>query len=161
LHRQRRFSAAVQALARALELNPNFAVAHAFIGVPLAFLGARERAVESAQHAFRLSPNDRLVVNYASMALAHVYLCSGDYAESALWGRKQTENNPHYIGGPLVLTAALALDGDLRAAAEAKTVLLRLRPDFSIAWMMENLPPAGTVAERLSEGLRRVGVPET
>src|ERR1051325_10891121 len=59
LTRMRRFDEAVRASRRALELNPNFALAHAFLGVSLAHQGARQQAVESAQQALRLSPRDR------------------------------------------------------------------------------------------------------
>ena len=50
--------------------------------------------------------------------------------------------------------------GDLTAAAEARGTLLRLRPEFSLTWMTENLPATGEMAERLREGLRKAGVPE-
>jgi hypothetical protein len=50
--------------------------------------------------------------------------------------------------------------GDLTAAAEARDTLLRLQPKFSLAWMTENNPSTGELAERLREGLRKAGVPE-
>jgi hypothetical protein len=52
------------------------------------------------------------------------------------------------------------MQGNLTAAAEARGTLLRLRPDFSLTWMNENQPLTGEMAERLSEGLRKAGVPE-
>jgi hypothetical protein len=52
------------------------------------------------------------------------------------------------------------MEGDLASAAEARDTLVRLRPEFSLAWMTENLPPTGEIAERLREGLRKAGVPE-
>jgi hypothetical protein len=38
--------------------------------------------------------------------------------------------------------------------------LLRIRPDFSLTWMIENHPLTGKLAERLCEGLRKAGLPE-
>ena len=52
------------------------------------------------------------------------------------------------------------MQDELTAAAEARDTLLRLRPEFSLTWAAENLPPAGELKERLQEGLRRAGVPE-
>ena len=52
------------------------------------------------------------------------------------------------------------MQGDLTAAAEARDTLLRLRPEFSLTWMTENMPNTGELAERLCEALRRAGVPE-
>jgi hypothetical protein len=71
------------------------------------------------------------------------------------------EKSPGFLAGHIFLTATLALEGDLTAAAEARDTLVRLRPEFSLAWMTENLPVAitGEMAERQREGLRRAGVP--
>ena len=52
--------------------------------------------------------------------------------------------------------------GGSTAAAEARGTLLRLRPEFSLAWMTESLsmPITGEMAERLRDGLRKAGIPE-
>ena len=52
--RMRRGGDAVRSLRRALELNPNFALAHAFLGSSLALQGTHQEAVDSAEHALRL-----------------------------------------------------------------------------------------------------------
>ena len=44
------------ALRRALELNPNFALVHAFLAVALAHQGASQDAVDSAEHALAAEP---------------------------------------------------------------------------------------------------------
>jgi tetratricopeptide (TPR) repeat protein len=160
-NRLRRFGAAVRALRRALELNPNFALAHTFLGHPLALQGAHQEAVASAEHALRLSPRDRSVGIQASLTMTITHFAAGRYSECATWARNMIEKSPGYLWGHFVLTAALAMEGDLTAAAEARDTLLRLRPEFSLTWMTENLPPTGELAERLREGLRRAGVPET
>ena len=58
---------AERAFRRALELNPNFALAHARLAGSLAVQGARQEAADSAEHALRLSPRDRNVGTYASL----------------------------------------------------------------------------------------------
>ena len=158
--RLRRFGEAVRALRRALELNPNFAAAHALLANTLANQGAHQEAVGSAEHALRLSPRERPVGVYASMAMANVHFDAGRYPECVTWARNMIEKSPGYLPGYYYLTAALAMEGDLTAAAEARDTLLRLRPGFSLTWMIENLPFTGEMAERLREGLRRAGVPE-
>ena len=145
---------------RALELNPNFALAHAFLANALALQGAHQEAVDSAEHALRLSPRDRLVGTYASLAMANVHFAAGRYPECVTWARNMIEKSPGYLAGHFFLTAALAMEGDLTAAAEARGTLLRLQPEFSLTWMTENMPPTGEMAERLREGLRKAGVPE-
>ena len=151
---------AARSLRRALELNPNFALAHALLADTLALQRVHQEAVDSAENALRLSPRDRLVGTSASLAMAQVNFAAGRYPECVTWARSMIEKSPGHTGGHFFLTAALALAGDLTAAVEARDTLLRLRPEFSLAWMTENMPPAGQMAERIREGLRKVGVPE-
>ncbi|HEY8871594.1 MAG TPA: hypothetical protein VIM52_01075, partial [Stellaceae bacterium] len=151
---------AARSARRALELNPNSALAHGFLGTTLATQGAHQEAVDSAEHALRLSPRDRLVGTYASMAIANVHFAAGRYSECAIWARNPIEKSPGYIAGHFFLTAALAMEGDLTGASGARDTLLRLRPEFSLAWAAANLPATGEQAERLREGLRKAGVPE-
>jgi tetratricopeptide (TPR) repeat protein len=160
--RSRHPDEAARSARRALELNPNFALAHAFLAGALVFQGMHEEAVESAGHALRLSPRDRPVAVYASLAMANVHFAAGRYPECVTWARNVIEKSPGYVGGQILLTAALALEGDLTAAAKARDTLLRLRPEFSLAWMAENLPMpvTGEMAERRRDGLLKAGVPE-
>jgi adenylate cyclase len=158
--RLRRFDEAGRALRRALELNPNFALAHAILPLVLVQNEMFDEAIDSAEHAIRLSPSDRLVGTYATFALVMAHFAAGHYDEAVVTARKLIERSPDEVRGHFVLTAALALQGDSGAAAEAGATLRSLRPGFSIAWMRENLPPTGNLAARLEEGLRRAGVPE-
>lgn len=118
--RTRRFDDAARALRRALELNPNFALAHAFLGSSLNMQGAHQEAVDSAERALRQSPRDRSVGTYASMTMANVHLKAGHYSECVTWARNIIEKSPEWVPGHSVLTAALAMEGDLTAAAEAR-----------------------------------------
>jgi len=159
-NRLRRFDDAARALRRALELNPNFALAHAQLAAPLANQGMYQEATDSARHALRLSRNDRSVRGQAAIALMIVEFAAERYAECAALARTMIENIPEHIAGHLFLTAALAMRGDQRAIAEARDTLLRLWPNFSLAWMKENLPFTGEMRERISDALRKVGMPE-
>jgi len=158
--RLRRFGEAARSLCRALELNPNFALAHALLGTSLSHQGAHQEAVASAEHALRLSPRDRHVGYYASLAMAGVHFTAGRYPECVTWARNMIEKSPENVPGHSFLTAALALQGELTAAVEARGTLLRLWPGYSLTWMNENQVATGEEAERLREGLRKAGVPE-
>ena len=160
-NRSHRPAEAARALRRALELNPNFALAHALFGASLAMRGAHQEAIDSALHALRLSPSDRSVAMFALMAQMGAHFDARRYMEGVTSARIMTETNPEHIAGHIYLTAALAMQGEMTAAAKAREALLRLRPELSLAWMRENLPPTGELAERIDEALRRAGVPET
>ena len=115
--RLRRFDDAERALRRALDLNPNFALAHAFLAwsqssnptfprkstPTLALQRAHEDAVHGAEHALRLSPHDRQVGLYASLAIANVHFTAGRYSECAKWARNALEKNPGHIAGHSLL----------------------------------------------------------
>jgi adenylate cyclase len=159
LRRSRRFADAARSARRALELNPNLAVAHADLAISLAHLGSQE-AVDSAEHALRLSPRDRNVTSEASLALTIVYFSTERYPDCITWARSMIEKNSGHLAFHFFLAAALAMQGELMAAAQARDTLLGLRSEFSLTWMKENLPPTGELAERLCKGLRLAGVPE-
>ena len=143
--------------------NPNFALAHAFLAVPLGFQGLYQEVIESAVRALRLSPSDRNVGLYAWFASANAQFAVGHYAEAVDSARRAIERGPGHLGPHVFLTAALVLRGDMTAAEEAKDALLRLRPGFSLTWMKENLPIqiSGELSDRLHKALRRAGIPET
>jgi TolB-like protein len=159
LWRMRRHGEAERAYRRALELNPNFAVAHANLGLVLAIQGAHEEAVECAGHALRLSPSDLLVSVYASVAMAAAHFAAGRYAEAVTWARNTIGRSPEHLPAFFFLIGAAGMKGDLPVAVEALTTLLRLQPDFSLAWMSHNMAYTGEVGDRLVEGLRKAGVP--
>jgi adenylate cyclase len=157
--RMRRHGDAVRAYHRALDLNPNSALAHAALGHALAAQGAQEEAIKSAEHALRLSPGDPRVGAQASHVLVFARFAAGDYAESAALAQEMIARYPEYLPAHYVLVAANAMKGDLKAASEALVTPLRLRPEFSLAWLQENMPWTGEISQRLIEGWRRAGVP--
>jgi adenylate cyclase len=86
LVRMRRHGEAERAFRRALEANPNFALAHAFLGLPLSSLGAHQEALDSAKQALRLSPKDPPVFTFAARAMASAYFAA-EITRTAWFGR--------------------------------------------------------------------------
>jgi adenylate cyclase len=158
--RSRQFDEALRAWRRGLELNPNFALAHAVLALALLHKGSFAEATESAERAMRLSPNDRLVGTYAALATAMSRFGAGRYDEAIAAARRLVERTPEDIRGHFILASALALHGDAEGASMVSVALLRLQPTFSIAWMTENLPWSGEIGDRLKDGLRRAGIQE-
>src|SRR5512137_359844 len=54
----RRTDEAAEEFQRALDLNPNFAAAHGYLGWALAFDGRAEQAIAHLELAIRMSPHD-------------------------------------------------------------------------------------------------------
>jgi adenylate cyclase len=160
LFRGRRHGEAERAFRRALDCNPNFALAHASLGWLLAVRGAHEEAVGSAEYALRLSPSDPRVGAQASHVMAFARFAAGHYEDSVTAARETIERYPEYLPAHYVLIAAAAMQGEREAAGEALGTLLRVQPDFSLAWVSEVMPWAGEIGERLLAGWRKAGVPE-
>ena len=152
----RHHNEAVRAYRRALDLNPNFALAHACLGMPLAVQGAHNESVGCVQNALRLSPRDRLVRAQASYSMAIAHFAAERYPDCMASARETIERYPEYLPGHSLLVAAAAMTGDTEAAAEALAALLRLRPEYSLSWARENAPrrPADR-ADRVQGGLCR------
>jgi len=160
LYRGRRHAEAERSFHRALELNPNFALAHAVLCLPLAYRGAYEQALNSAEHAIALSPRDPLVDRQASHSMTWTHFAAARCADCVTWARRTIERYPGHLPPYYALIAAAALQGDTVTASAALATILQLRPDLSLTWAKQNMAPSGEVLERLLEGLRRAGIPE-
>lgn len=77
-HLARRYDEAVELQKKALDLEPNFAVAHFGLATTYEQKGMYDRAIEEFKEAVRLSPND--LDNLAG--LGHAYAVSGKRAEA-------------------------------------------------------------------------------
>ena len=112
---------ALTALDRAIELNPNFALAFAHRGLVLAWLNRPDEAIAAAERAIRLSPNDPPSSALLRAGLAH--LAAGRYEEGLSWADRALGRN----AGMPALRLKLSLLGHLCRLEEANECLQRLR----------------------------------
>jgi TolB-like protein len=157
-HRDHR--AAQRAFRRAVALNPNFALAHSFLGLTLAACNESDAAIEAIERALRLMPGDVFLSFHPTSAMAIALFSAGRYAESVAWARRTIERRPDYFNARRILVAAAAMNGDLPLATEALAELRRLAPNFSLARERRDNNFTGDMSARLLEGLHRAGVPE-
>ena len=158
--RLRRFDDSIRAIRRALELNPNSAFGHAFLAVPLANLGKHREAIESAGKALRLSPADRSVSAQASMGMAAAHFAAEHYPECVTWARNMIEKAPEHIAGHILLTAALAIQGETGGACGSAGSAVSCQAGI-FAGLDERQPATKRrIGRRLREGLRKAGVAE-
>jgi len=161
LWRMRRPAQAERAFRRALELNPNFALACAYLGNALADLGAHNEAIENANRALRLSPNDRLVELRVFIVRTNVYFAAKRYGDATAEAGKMIERFPEIPGGHFLLVATAALQEDMQTAAAALSVAARVAPGLTVAKLRDDAPFVGDAMDRFLEGLRKAGVSET
>jgi tetratricopeptide (TPR) repeat protein len=143
---------------RAIELNPNLALAWCYSGLAHTYAGEHAEAVRRIEHAQRLSPHDPHGF-FFEMALMMPYLLTGQYEVAARLGRHTRNAHPGFSSSYKALLSAL---GHLRAAREAAFVLrefLKLEPNFSLREARRRSPLLQPVdLERFLEGLRLAGV---
>jgi tetratricopeptide (TPR) repeat protein len=154
---------ALREFTRAISLDANLAMAHAYVGLMKFLLGRARETRAHVEEAMRLSPRDPLLFQWHFfIGLADVY--RGRVLRGLESLRKTVEINPNWGHSHFILAGALALAGRLAEAAEVCAVARRLAPHFTIAKFhaeaVSDQPVFLAQRERFYEGLRLAGVPE-
>ncbi|HXP03849.1 MAG TPA: adenylate/guanylate cyclase domain-containing protein [Stellaceae bacterium] len=151
---------------RAIELDPNNAIAYGQLGVTLIYLGDPARAIPLEEKRIRLNPDDpNSALAYWSLGLAHLLLGHNDQAVE--WLTKASAANPRVYYFYLDLAAALALQGHIDRARAALAEALKLKPEINsmvrqrARWAYSNNPAYRALAEKtIDVGLRLAGMPD-
>jgi adenylate cyclase len=151
---------------RAIELDPNNAIAYGQLGATLIYLGDPAAAIPLEEKRIRLNPDDpNIALAYWSLGLAHLLLGHNDPAVD--WLTKACAANPRVYYFYLDLAAALALQGHLDQARAALTDALKLKPEINsmvrqrARWAYTNNPAYRALAEKtIDVGLRLAGMPD-
>ena len=153
----RKTDEAIDCFRRALNLNPNFAAAHGFVGWALAFDGRSDEAIGHLQQAIRMSPRDPLNgFFFAGLSASH-YL-AGRYTEAVEWARQAVQMRGGILGGHRILCASLAQAGLIEEARAAMNQLRQLQPGISIDWIKQSVPYTARPMARFLEGMRKAGL---
>jgi TolB-like protein/class 3 adenylate cyclase len=145
---------------RSLVLNPNFVVAWFCGGWVRVYLGEPELAIKQAAHAMRLSPFDT-AINRMQAVIATGHFFASRYDEASSWAEKALQEQPTYLAALRASAASHALAGRLKEAQKTIASIRQLDPSFSISNLRVRFPlrrPEDIA--KLSEGLRRAGLPE-
>jgi len=154
---RRRTDEAVDELQRALDLNPNFAAAHGYLGFAFVLDGQSDQAILHGEQAIRMSPHDpQNAVFNVGLAAAH-YL-AGRYNEAIVCGRKAMQQRFGLTNGHRVCIASLAQAGRINEARAALAKLQELQPENSIAWIERNIPYTPKPMAKFLEGMRKAGL---
>ena len=124
-------ASAVAAVDRAMTINRDSALVLSFAAVIGCLCGSRERAVEHAQRAMRLSPSEPLIY-IAAFALALACLLAGREEEAIGHARKAIEGNRNFAFPYCLLAIASAHLNRREAAEQAIRELLRVAPRFHL-----------------------------
>jgi adenylate cyclase len=162
---QKRFEEAIVEEDRSLALNPSFVSAYSGLAIASSLLGRPQEAVEHADKAMRLSPRDPLLyVFYLEKGFALSLLQQDDQAIE--WLRRSVAAAPQYPVPQALLASTLATTGHEAEARETLKRYLSLsatRARTIAQWhaqMLSENPVFLAYAARLTEGLRKAGLPE-
>jgi tetratricopeptide (TPR) repeat protein len=154
---RRRTSSAAAEFQRALDLNPNFAATHGYLGWALAFGGESEQAIAHLKEAIRMSPHDpQNAIFNTGLAIAH-YL-AGRFAEAVEYSRETLQQRSAFTAGHRIHCASLAQNGQIDEAREALAGLKEVHPDLSIAWIESNVPYTAAPMAKFVDGMRKAGL---
>ena len=148
---------AIEEFRHALNLNPNFAAAHGYLGLALALDGRSDQAIAHLEQAIRMSPYDpQNAIFNVGLSVAH-YL-AGRYVEAVGFGRKALQMRFGMTGGHRIYCASLAQAGQIDEARAALARLKELQPEISIAWIEKYVPYTPDGMAKFIEGMRKAGL---
>ncbi len=154
------FEAAIAELEKAIDLNPNLALAYYGLGMALAWSGRAREALPHCHKAIRQSPHDPALWFFEGMAgFAHIQL--GEYAAAVEWQRKATRHPNSGFWPNLNLAVAFVEQEESDKARAAIDAVLEMQPDLSltaVAAVVGSLHPDHK--DRFLDALRRAGLPE-
>jgi TolB-like protein/Tfp pilus assembly protein PilF len=140
-----KFAEAEEEYRRAIESDPNYAVAHHWYSRLLLQLGRSDEAVAEARRAQDLDPLSLNIGGY----LARVYRDIGRYEEALEQARRTLATDRNYANSHLILWTTYEQMGRFGEAADAYEIYSALSGD--------DTGQAARKAARLREGYRRAG----
>jgi TolB-like protein len=145
---------------RALELNPNLALAWGICGWVTLMLGQHDAAIYRAARAMRLSPLDPFMRGpQTTMAVAH--LMAGRHAEAVSWAAKALQPDPNFAPAWRITAASHGLAENVPEARAACARLRELEPLLRVSNLRDVIAPYRPAdLAKYEEGLRKAGLPE-
>jgi adenylate cyclase len=145
---------------RALELNPNMALAWGASAWLRVFLGQFDKAIEDAERYMRLSPLDPNMQSLRN-AVASAHLMAGRYGEAVSWARRAMQAKTGWAPPFRIAAAAEALAGNLEEATKYRERLQELDPSLRLSSLDQFYGQhRAEYAAVIKQGLRKAGLPE-
>jgi tetratricopeptide (TPR) repeat protein len=144
----------------AIDLNPNFVLAHHGLALAMIAVNKPEEAMQAADTAARLSPHEPLFGFYDALRFLACFLMR-DYEQALEWAEHATRR-PTVVGfWPYVgLASALAHLGRIEDAGRALAELRRRERDVSLEVVKSAVWWRHDLLDNLFEGLRKAGMDE-
>jgi len=152
----RQYDKGMQEVERAVELEPNGADAHVFLGMGLKYVDRAEEAIPVLKKAIRLDPH---TPGWYMHVLAGAYRDIEKHEEGIEWGEKAVQRNPKNVLSRVILCSIYGLAGRMDEARVQATEIMRLNPKFSVERFARTDPQKNQVAKkRYIDALRKAGL---
>lgn len=156
----RDLASAKRLIDRAVELNPNLAIAWTNSGWINLWLGHPDKALEHLERAQRLDPGGSSPPRWTAMAHALFFL--GRHDEAVAMAEQVLQHSPDVHPGLRIGAASAALAGRSDVAHRLAAHLRTVDPAFAVSRLREYLGSyqKPEFLEKYAEGLRLAGLPE-
>ena len=146
---------------RALQLNPNLALAWDFSGWLSNHLGEPEKALAQFAQVTRLSPFDPHLMPNVQVGIALAYFIAGDYDKAASLAEQELRERPNFQLALRFAIASNALAGRLDDAKREMARLLEIDPLLRVSdlWDLTPLSRPGD-RERYETAMSNAGLPQ-
>jgi adenylate cyclase len=153
----RRHDEALAECYRAIELRPNCPTASCYLANILNYCGRPEEAVAKVREAIRIAP---VFPAWYMTVLAAAYRESGELERSIAAAERGVRMSPGDRDLRIVLCSGHSLAGQPQQARSLAHDIVAAEPGFSVRAYVESQPyRERATLERLSESLRRAGLP--
>jgi adenylate cyclase len=156
--RMRKHEMAIAAGKRSIELDPNGAMVHGFLGMTLSFAGRPDEAIGYINKGIRLNPFPEY---WYFDQLSRCYIQKGQYEDALTAAKKALQRHPNSVGSHLLLAIIYTiLDRQEEAGASVKKAL-EIMPNISVE-LFSRIAPFKNQADLnfFSDALRKAGLPE-
>jgi len=144
-------------LGRAVDLSPNFALAHYTLGFVNCQSGDAEAAIGSSDHSRDLSPYDPLLFGMLAVrALALVRL--GRFEEAAGWALKAAARPNAHVHILAIAACCLAIAGKGDETSGLLAAIRKTHPSYRVDDFLAAFRLAGDADALFREGARRIGL---
>lgn len=149
---------ALPLLTRALDLNPNFAMAYGNLGDVNIALGNPDEAIRFSEMAIRLNPRaPQAFFHYAILASAN--FGKKDHNKTLHWANQTIALKPDYWVSYAIAAASLMENGDLESAKQSASMLMQIWPEASLSRMKEVINIPASWGTRFTDALSASGIP--
>ena len=153
---QRQPGQAIQHLLRAIELDPSYADAYAFMGAVYGYSGQPTKALPLLRYSMRLNP-DAGYLYYMSVGEAYFFL--GEPQQALLNLNEALARNPVNLETRVFLAATHAAQGNWEAAKWEVEEIRMMVPGFALTEWLETSPLTDDgQTKRIIEQLHRYGL---